>query len=67
MLTSFPLALEWMDFDPDQPDKRGDLELCVCVLQVMDVNFKVPLYQFHPQMVHHWHICVYINMCVHFN
>ena len=23
LLTSFPLALEWMDFDPEQPDKKG--------------------------------------------
>ena len=25
LLTSFPLALEWMDFDPEQPDKKGQL------------------------------------------
>ena len=23
LLTAFPLALEWMDFDPEQPDKIG--------------------------------------------
>ena len=23
LLTSFPLALEWMDFDPGEPDKKG--------------------------------------------
>ncbi|XP_064386445.1 periodic tryptophan protein 1 homolog [Halichondria panicea] len=24
LLTAFPLALEWMDFDPEQPDKKGN-------------------------------------------
>ena len=23
LLTSFPLAMEWMDFDPGEPDKKG--------------------------------------------
>ena len=23
LLTSFPLALEWTDFDPGEPDKKG--------------------------------------------
>lgn len=27
LLTSFPLALEWMDFDPGEPDKKGDYSL----------------------------------------
>lgn len=25
LLTAFPLALEWMDFDPEQPDKKGTM------------------------------------------
>jgi len=24
LLTSFPLALEWLDFDPEQPELKGN-------------------------------------------
>ena len=32
LLTSFPLALEWMDFDPEQPDKKGACPINLWIL-----------------------------------
>lgn len=29
LLTSYPLAIEWMDFDPEQPDVKGNALACV--------------------------------------
>lgn len=26
LLSSFPLALEWMDYDPEEPDKKGEMQ-----------------------------------------
>lgn len=36
LLTSFPLALEWTDYDPGEPDKKG------CPISFFDSTFICP-------------------------